>query len=80
MTDITEARKKLIEMRMAAGASSPIGSRCSLAIEQLQNAGKPEFEHRRQELHAQALATLSELSAIKAGGRADTQIRPRDHQ
>jgi len=80
MTDITDARKQLIALRNEHKADSPIGSRCSQAIEQLQNMEKPEFAHVREKLQAQALATLSEIHAIKHGAPADTQIRPRDPQ
>jgi hypothetical protein len=80
MTDITEARKQLIALREEYGASSPIGSRASRAIEQLQNAEKAETPELREKLLFALVATLAEIAAIKHGAPADTQIRPRDPQ
>lgn len=80
MTDITEARKQLIALRNEVKADSPIGHRCSRAIEQLQNAEKAETPELREKLLFALVATLAEISAIKHGAPATTQIRPRDHQ
>lgn len=80
MTDITEARRWLIALRNEVGADSPIGSRASRAIEQLQNAEKAETPELREKLLFALVATLAEIAAIKHGAPASTQIRPRDHQ
>jgi len=80
MTDITEARKQLIALRNEHKADSPIGSRCSIAIEQMQNAEKAETPELREKLLFALVATLAEIAAIKHGAPATTQIRPRDPQ
>jgi hypothetical protein len=80
MNSITRARQQLIALRNKVGAETPIGSRCSLAIEQLQNAEKAETPQRREYLLCGLVATLAELAAIKNGAPADTQIRPGTHQ
>lgn len=80
MTDITEARKQLITLRNEFKADSPIGSRASRAIEQLQNAERAETPDLREKLLFALVATLAEIAAIKHGAPASTQIRPRDPQ
>lgn len=83
MTPITEPRKVLHRLRNQHGARSPAGSRCSTAIENLQNAERAETSEMREKLLARALATLTEIAMIKNGAPAHTQIRPKgsdDHQ
>ena len=79
MTDISAPRKQLMILRDEHGPASHIGSRCSLVIENLQNAEKPDTTPQlREMLLARAVATLAEIAAIKHGAPASTQIRPRD--
>jgi len=78
MSGLASARRQLIALRVKHKADSPIGSRCSQAIEQMQNAEKAETPELREKLLFALVATLAEIAAIKHGAPADTQIRPKE--
>lgn len=75
MSGLASARRQLIALRVKHKADSPIGSRCSTAIELLQNIEKPEFAPRTALLRGSLKATLTEIAQIQAGGSSNAQVR-----
>lgn len=62
--DIENTRRQLIAKRVAAGADTEIGHRCSTAGEQITNyPGQTPFQHRKlQQLMMQSHDDLSRLA------------------
>jgi hypothetical protein len=59
--DLEDTRRKLIAKRVAAGADTEIGHRCSNLIELLENYAKAENEDQREKLGALIRQSMAEL-------------------
>jgi hypothetical protein len=60
--DPIEARRNLIAKRVAAGADTPIGHRCSNLIELLENYAKADGEEQRAHIEAGIRKQMAELA------------------
>lgn len=60
--DLEDARRKLIAKRVAAGADTPIGHRCSNLIELLENYSKAEGEEQRSHIEANIRKQMAGLA------------------
>lgn len=60
--DLEDTRRQLIAKRVAAGANTPIGHRCSNLVELLDNYGKAESEEQRAHIEAGIRKQMAELA------------------
>jgi hypothetical protein len=60
--ELEDTRRKLIAKRVAAGADTPIGHRCSNLVELLDNYGKAESEEQRDHIEASIRKQMAALA------------------
>jgi hypothetical protein len=60
--DLENTRRNLISKRVAAGADSPIGHRCSNLVELLENYAKAEGEVQRAHIEVNIRKQMAELA------------------
>lgn len=60
--DLENTRRQLIAKRVAAGADSEIGHRCSNLIELLEHYGKAEGEEQRAHIEANIRKQMADLA------------------
>ena len=63
--DLEDTRRNLIAKRVAAGADTPIGHRCSNLIELLENYGKAESEEQRTHIEANIRKQMADISGLQ---------------
>jgi hypothetical protein len=62
--DLEDTRRSLIAKRVAAGAETPIGHRCSNLVELLDNYAKVEGEDQRSHLERNIRRQMTELAGL----------------
>jgi hypothetical protein len=64
LPDPIHARRQLIAKRVAAGADTPIGHRCSNLVELLDNYAKVESEEQRANIEASIRKQMADLARL----------------